>query len=138
MTDRELCAAALQARQNAYAPYSGYRVGAALLTADGRVFSGCNIENAAFSPTICAERTAVAKAVSEGAREIERIAVAGGRGDTIGGGAPPCGVCRQVLAEFCGSQTEVLIVTGTDLSAERYRLSELLPRAFTPRQVWEG
>ena len=134
MTDRELCNAAVRAMAASYAPYSGYRVGAALLTAEGTLFTGCNIENAAFTPTVCAERTAVFKAVSEGCRRFVRLAIAGGRGGVLQGGAPPCGVCRQVLAEFCPPEMEILIVTGQDC-ADRYTLGELLPQAFTPRQV---
>jgi len=92
---------AIEAMDRAYAPYSGYKVGAALLCADGAVYQGCNIENASFSPTICAERTAFSKAVSEGQREFIAIAVCGGRDGVISGVFPPCGVCRQVMREFC-------------------------------------
>jgi cytidine deaminase len=128
MTEKELCAAAISARQNAYAPYSGYRVGAALLCATGKVYSGCNIENVSYTPTICAERVAVSKAVSDGEREFQMIAVAGGKGDTLQP-FPPCGVCRQVLAEFCTPDLPVLLVTGAD-TYEKTTLGELLPFAF--------
>ena len=136
MTEQTLCAAAVAAMENAYAPYSGYHVGAALLTKSGRVFTGCNIENASFSPTVCAERTAVFKAVSEGEREFSMLAVCGGRGGAIAGAFPPCGVCRQVLAEFCPPDFPVLLVTGTD-TYEWVALAELLPRGFGPADLRE-
>ena len=96
MTKEELCALAIDAMKMAYVPYSGYTVGAALLTSTGKVFTGCNIENASFTPTVCAERTAIFKAVSEGERKFEMIAVAGGKGGVVNGEFPPCGVCRQI------------------------------------------
>ena len=131
MTERELCKQAIAAMKRAYAPYSGYTVGAALLTDNGTVYSGCNIENASYTPTVCAERTAVFKAVSEGARDFTMLAVAGGHGGVISGAFPPCGVCRQVLAEFCTPDFPVLVVTGEDTFA-RYTLADLLPQAFSP------
>jgi cytidine deaminase len=124
MTDEELVVLAATAREQAYAPYSGYAVGAAMLGASGRVYTGCNIENALYSLTICAERAAVFKAVSEGERRFQAIAVV-----TANGGSP-CGPCRQVLAEF-GLDTRVLIANPDALVAE-YTVSELLPRAFGP------
>ncbi len=130
MSEKDLCKQAIAAIDRAYAPYSGYRVGAALLTADGRVFTGCNVENAAYSPTICAERTAVCKAVSEGARDFVMLAVAGGKDGVVDGAFPPCGVCRQVLAEFCPADFPVLLVTGED-AYRRTTLGDLLPLAFT-------
>lgn len=130
MTDRRLCTEAIKARDNAYAPYSGFRVGAALLTASGRIYRGVNIENASYSPTVCAERVAFFKAFSEGEREFLRIAVAGGRGDLPQNACPPCGVCRQVMAEFCPPDFPVLVVTGPD-TFDRYTLAELLPHAFS-------
>lgn len=134
MTEKELCRMAVAARQNAYAPYSGYTVGAALVTKEGKVYTGCNIENAAYSPTNCAERTAFFKAISEGEREFLAIAISGGKGDQIDGAFPPCGVCRQVMAEFCRPNFLVLLVTGEDTFA-RFTLSQLLPQAFTPNEV---
>lgn len=134
MTDKELCAQAIRAMERSYAPYSGYRVGAALLTADGTVYTGCNIENASYTPTICAERTAVFKAVSEGARQFTAIAVAGGRDGVISGAFPPCGVCRQVMAEFCSPDFPILVVTGEDTFV-RYTLGELLPNGFGPAHL---
>lgn len=134
MTERELCAAAVAAMARAYAPYSGYQVGAALLTKAGGVYTGCNIENASYTPTVCAERTAVFKAVSEGEREFAMLAVCGGRGGEIAGAFPPCGVCRQVLAEFCPPEFPVLLVTGKE-SYRKYTLAELLPMGFGPPYI---
>lgn len=131
MTEKELCALAIQAMKRAYAPYSGYTVGAALLAASGKVHIGCNIENASYTPTVCAERVAIFKAVSEGERDFVMLAVAGGPNGRLRGAAPPCGVCRQVAAEFCGTDFTVLVVTGED-SFERFTLNELLPRSFGP------
>ena len=131
--DRErLGRLALEARKNAYAPYSHFAVGAALLTKNGKVYTGCNIENAAFSPTSCGERTAFFKAVSEGEREFLAIAVAGGRtGENPENPCPPCGVCRQVMREFCGPSFRVLLVKGTGERRE-FTLAELLPESFGP------
>lgn len=130
MTNQELCTLAIKAMDRAYVPYSGYTVGAALLTTSGKVFIGCNIENAAYSPTVCAERTAIFKAVSEGERDFLKIAVAGGKGGKIEGAFPPCGVCRQVMAEFCDKNFEILVVTGQE-SFEKYTLNDLLPHSFS-------
>lgn len=129
MTEKELCRLAIQATEKAYAPYSGYRVGAALLSKDGRVFTGCNVENASFTPTVCAERTAVFKAVSEGVRDFAMLAVAGGKDGIITGAFPPCGVCRQVLSEFCDADFPVLLVSGEDTYTQ-HLLGELLPLSF--------
>ncbi|SHJ66761.1 cytidine deaminase [Parasporobacterium paucivorans] len=131
MDTNELAKLALEARGNAYAPYSGYTVGAALLTKSGKVYQGCNIENAAYSPTNCAERTAIFKAVSEGEHEFEAIAVAGGKGAEIEGSFPPCGVCRQVMAEFCDPETFRIIIVKPDNIHEEYKLKDLLPLAFS-------
>ncbi len=98
------------AREAAYAPYSKYAVGAALLCEDGRIYTGCNIENATFTPTICAERTAFFKAVSEGERRFTMIAIVGGKVGSPAGFAPPCGVCRQVMAEFCRDNFEIILL----------------------------
>ncbi len=129
MMEKELCRLAVEAMERAYAPYSGYRVGAALLTKDGRVFTGCNIENASFTPTVCAERTAVFKAVSEGVREFAMLAVAGGKDGAVTGTFPPCGVCRQVMTEFCAPDFPVLLVSGED-TYTTHTLAELLPFSF--------
>ena len=134
MTDRELIEAAFDAMNMAYAPYSGCKVGAALLAADGRVFKGCNIENAAFGPTCCAERTAFFKAVSEGAKTFVKIAVCGGKDGRVTDYFWPCGVCRQVMSEFCGRGFEII----TAKSAEDYAkstLGEMLPNAFSDKNL---
>lgn len=124
-----LVKAAIQAMQGAYAPYSGYKVGAALLCTDGTVYTGCNIENASYTPTVCAERTAIFKAVSEGKREFQAIAVCGGKDGVITGAFPPCGVCRQVMREFCADDFTVYLV-GKDGSYDRVTLAQLLPHSF--------
>ncbi len=129
MEPKELIELAKAAMERAYAPYSGFRVGAALLTADGQVYTGCNVENASFSPTCCAERTAFFKAVSEGARDFAAIAVVGGQGGRIAGFCPPCGVCRQVMLEFCGPDFPIHM-GGPDGQLKTVPLSELLPHAF--------
>lgn len=134
MTEKELCSLAIKAMDNAYVPYSGYRVGAALLGKSGKVYLGCNIENASYTPTVCGERTAIFKAVSEGEREFEMIAVAGGRDGVVEGAFPPCGVCRQVMAEFCAPDFPVIMVTGKD-SYEKYTLEQILPLCFGPKFV---
>ena len=131
MTGEELCALAKEAMKNAYAPYSGFAVGAALMCADGSVYTGCNIENASFTPTVCAERTALFKAVSEGKRGFTAVAVASGKTDGGTAAFPPCGVCRQALAEFCPPQTPVYVLQA-DGTIRDYTLGDLLPFAFTP------
>ncbi len=119
-----LLQAALEARENAHAPFSQFKVGAALEAHDGRVFTGCNIENATYGLTLCAERVAVFKAVSEGARKFKRIAVAADT-ETL---TPPCGACRQILWEFCGD-AEVTLVNLQGKS-ETFRLKDIFPRPF--------
>ncbi len=131
MDVKELALTAIKAMNTAYAPYSGYRVGAALLTASGRVYTGCNIENASYTPTVCAERTAVFKAVSEGEREFTMLAVAGGKDGEVDGVFPPCGVCRQVLSEFCPPEMPIALVKDTHGNCEMLTLGELLPLSFT-------
>ena len=126
MTREELKAAAVTMLDRAYCPYSHFAVGAALECADGTVFTGCNIENAAFSPTICAERTAVAKAVSEGHTDFVRIAIAGRSADFC----VPCGVCRQVLREFAPG-IEVICLNGKG-EENVFTLPDLLPHSFGP------
>ena len=130
MTPEQLIDLAKEAMTRAYAPYSGFKVGAALLCDDGAVYQGCNIENAAFSPTVCAERTAIFKAVSEGKRNFTAIAVCGGKDGVITGFFPPCGVCRQVMAEFCGTDFSVYLA-GADGAWEKKTLAELLPLSFS-------
>ena len=129
MTPEKLIALAIEAMEKAYAPYSRCKVGAALLCKDGTVYTGCNIENAAFSPTNCAERTAIFKAVSEGYREFAAIAVCGGKDGILTGTFPPCGVCRQVLREFCSDDFPVYLADGRD-GFVTYTLSQLLPASF--------
>ena len=126
---RSLMASAVAAREYAYSPYSGYRVGAALLGRSGKVYGGCNVENAGYTPTNCAERTAIFKAVSEGEREFAAIAVIGGMGETVDPACAPCGVCRQVLAEFCSPDLPVIL--GSPAHWRVVTLGELLPLAFT-------
>ncbi len=131
MDDRELYERAVKAREFSYSPYSRYRVGAALLAKDGRVFTGCNIENAAYGPSNCAERTAFFKAVSEGVTEFEAIAVAGGReGAEFLDFCPPCGVCRQVMEEFCERDSFRVIMGNSAGKLRALTLSELLPYSF--------
>lgn len=124
----QLISMAKQAMENAYAPYSGYRVGAALLTADGRIFTGCNVENASFSPTMCAERVAFGKAISEGCREFAALAVCGGKDGKINQRCTPCGVCRQVISEFCKGDFPIYLTDGTAI--EMRTLEQLLPEGF--------
>ena len=128
MPPEELCKLAVEAMSHAYVPYSGYKVGAALLCADGTVYQGCNIENAAYSPTNCAERTAFFKAVYDGHRDFTAIAVCGGKDGVITGAFPPCGVCRQVMREFCGD--DFLIYLVNEKGFETVTLSDLLPFGF--------
>ena len=130
MTPEKLIGLAMEAMEKAYAPYSGFRVGAALLCADGTVYQGCNIENAAFSPTNCAERTAFFKAVSEGRRDFSALAVCGGKDGKITTFCPPCGVCRQVIREFCGPDFPVYIA-GPEGQYQTRTLSQLLPDSFS-------
>ena len=125
---------ALDARKFAYAPNSGFRVGAALLSKTGKLYSGCNIENAAYSPTNCAERTAFFKAVSEGEREFEAIAIVGGYESEPADYCPPCGVCRQVMLEFCSPDFNVIIAKN-EQDYQTYTLGELIPHAFTPSDL---
>ena len=134
MKDTELVALAKKAAENAYVPYSGYTVGAALLAKNGRVYLGCNIENAAYGPTNCAERTAFFKAVSEGERYFEAIAVVGGKGLDFKDYFTPCGVCRQVMAEFCDESFRVIV----GKSGEEYlslTLGEILPYTFSSEKL---
>jgi cytidine deaminase len=124
---------AFEARKNAYAPYSGYMVGAALLGKNGIIYTGCNIESATYSPTNCGERTAFFKAISEGVKDFTAIAIVGGMGDTKDGDfdfAPPCGVCRQVMAEFCSYEDFDVILAKSVDEYKIYKLGELLPLGF--------
>jgi len=125
---------ALAARELSYSPYSKFKVGAALLTEDGRIFSGCNIENAAYTPTNCAERTAIFKAVSEGVKKFAAIAVVGGF-ENKGEYCFPCGVCRQVLQEFCSPENFTIIVAKNETDYIEYKLKDLLPHGFGPEDL---
>jgi cytidine deaminase len=116
-----------------YAPYSGFRVGAALVGKSGKIYKGCNVENAAYSPTNCAERTAIFKAVSEGEREFTAIAIVGGMGETIADFCAPCGVCRQVLAEFCGPDFRVVL--GTPDNPQAFAFKDILPYGFGKKDL---
>jgi len=130
MTKRDICLAAVAAMKNSYSPYSHFTVGAALLTKNGKLYTGCNIENSAFGPTVCAERVAVFKAVSEGDVEFEMLAVVGGKNGIVEGVTPPCGVCRQVLSEFASPDLPVLFVKDRDGNFEEHTLGEILPFSF--------
>ena len=128
MTDLELLLKAIEARELAYAPYSNHKVGAALVGKSGKLYLGCNVESAAYSPTNCAERTAIFKAVSEGEREFTAIAIVGGLGEKLSEVCAPCGVCRQVMAEFCDGDMRIIMGTPDKLVVST--LSELLPYSF--------
>lgn len=131
MTPLELVNLAIEAREHAYVPYSGFAVGAALLTKDGKVYQGCNIENSAFGPTNCAERTAFFTAVYQGERDFEAIAIVGGReGQPVSDLCAPCGVCRQVMREFCKNDFKIYLSKG-DGEVLTYTLSDLLPLSFS-------
>ena len=136
MDRRELIDIALEARQMAYTPYSHHKVGAALLTKDGKVYRGCNIESASYTPSNCAERTAFFKAVSEGEREFEAIAIVGGFEDSpVLRLCAPCGVCRQVMMEFCDPETFEIILCDEKDELHAYKLEELLPLGFGPTNM---
>lgn len=134
----ELIGKALAARKNAYTPYSHFQVGAALLTESGQIYTGCNIENAAYGPTVCAERCAIFKAVSEGERSLKAIAIAGGsekETDMLSGYAFPCGVCRQVMSEFAKDAAFKVIVARSITDFQIFSLEELLPNSFGPENL---
>ena len=134
MTKENLIKLAFEGRKFAYAPYSKFRVGAALETKDGKVYTGCNIENAAYTPCNCAERTAFFKAVSEGEKDFSRIVIVGGyeEGEEVSGFAAPCGVCRQVMMEFCNPKEFQIIVAKSVEEYKEYTLEQLFPEGFGP------
>jgi cytidine deaminase len=132
---RQLIETAIAQLKYSYAPYSNYKVGAALLAENGQIYCGCNIENAAFTPTNCAERTAFFKAVSEGVTEFQAICIVGGKNGELTEYAPPCGVCRQVMEEFCDPETfRIILATGPE-GYEIFTLKELLPLGFGPGKL---
>lgn len=133
MTPEKLLELAKEAMARAYVPYSGYKVGAALLCKDGTVYQGCNIENASYTPTVCAERTAFFKAVYDGHRDFTAIAVCGGKDGVITGLFPPCGVCRQVMREFCEDDF-LLYLAGPAGTYETYTLDQILPCSFSAKK----
>ena len=136
MTPEKLCALAIEAMGHSYSPYSGCKVGAALLCADGSVYQGCNIENAAFGPTVCAERTAIFKAVYDGHRDLIAIAICVGKDGVITGLFPPCGVCRQVMREFCADDFQIYMVLP-DGKYEVCTLKDLLPFSFSAAEYMQ-
>ena len=128
----KLIKTATEQLSDSYVPYSGFKVGAALLSGNGTVYTGCNIENAAYTPTNCAERTAFFKAVSEGVRDFRAICIVGGPDGKLTSYTPPCGVCRQVMMEFCNPEEfEIILATGAG-DYKIYRLRELMPEGFGP------
>lgn len=131
----KLIETALAQRAFSYTPYSGFKVGAALMAKDGTIYTGCNIENAAYGPSNCAERTAFFKAVSEGVREFRAICVVGGKGESLTEYAAPCGVCRQVMMEFCHPEEFEIILAKNKKEYDVYPLKELLPLGFGPTNL---
>lgn len=132
----KLIKTAIEMRKKAYAKYSKYTVGAALLTSDDQIYTGCNIENAAFTPTVCAERVSFFKAISEGKSKFKAIAISAGKGKQASEDYPsPCGVCRQVMAEFCNPDKFIIILVKNPKDYKVYTLSELLPDCFTPERL---
>ena len=130
MDEKLLIENAVQAMKNSYSPYSSFKVGAALLSKSGKIYRGCNIENSSFSPTVCAERTAFFKAVSEGETQFEAIAVVGGKDGEISDFCPPCGVCRQVMSEFCEKDFKIILAKSVE-DFKVFTLAELLPESFS-------
>ncbi len=137
MNNKNLVIEAIRAMNQSYSPYSNFKVGAALLAGSGEIYTGCNIENASFSPTNCAERTAFFKAISEGERSFLKIAIVGGLNGEISDYIPPCGVCRQVMNEFCDSDFSVILANSEDDIIE-YKLCEMLPLSFSNKNFGEN
>ena len=136
MDDAKLVELAFEARERAYCPYSHWSVGAALLCANGTVYQGCNIENAAYTPSNCAERTAFFQAIYDGQRDFSAIAIVGGpEGEATEAYCAPCGVCRQVMQEFCGPSTFRIVLGRSDGESRSYLLQELLPEGFGPSDL---
>ncbi len=132
---KEMIHVAIEQLANAYVPYSGFRVGAALLAKNGTMYTGCNIENAAYTPTNCAERTAFFKAVSEGVRQFDAICIVGGKDGVLTEYAAPCGVCRQVMMEFCNPDTFQIILAVSEENYDVFTLRQLLPQGFGPNNL---
>ena len=130
---KQLIEISIEQLKYSYTPYSGFKVGAALLAKNGSVYTGCNIENAAYTPTNCAERTAIFKAVSEGVREFDTICIVGGKDGILTEYTAPCGVCRQVMMEFC--QDHFIILVGTPEKFKSYCLTDILPLAFSKNEL---
>ena len=130
INSRALAIAAIEAMKRSYSPYSHFTVGAALLTKDGKIYTGANIENASYTPTVCAERNAIFTAVHNGEREFDAIAIVGGHEGNVKGVTAPCGVCRQVMSEFCSPDFKVILVTSSNGDFEETTLGELLPYTF--------
>ncbi len=131
---KQLIETAVKAREMAYAPYSHYKVGAALLAKSGKIYTGCNVENASFTPTNCAERTAFFKAISEGDREFEMIAIVAGKdGEELSKNCTPCGVCRQVMTEFCDKDFKIILGTPDDFKV--LTLEEIMPYSFSATEL---
>lgn len=135
INDKEIIRAALDARKKAYAPYSKFYVGAALLTQNNKIFTGCNIENSSYGATNCAERTAIFKAISEGEKEFSSIAIAGGGESDPDSYAFPCGICRQVMREFTNPKEFRVIVATSEENYKVYTLEQLLPDSFGPENL---
>lgn len=132
--NKQLIETAVKAREMAYAPYSHYKVGAALLAKSGKIYTGCNVENASFTPTNCAERTAFFKAISEGDREFEMIAIVAGKdGEELSKNCTPCGVCRQVMTEFCDKDFKIILGTPDDFKV--LTLEEIMPYSFSATEL---
>jgi len=129
---------AIEQMEFSYVPYSGFRVGASLLAENGTIYTGCNIENAAYSPTNCAERTAFFKAVSEGVREFQAICIVGGKNGILTGYTAPCGVCRQVMMEFCNPHSFQVILAVSEEKYDVFLLEKLLPWGFGPDNLKGG
>lgn len=137
MTDRELIERAKEARTRAYAPYSGFSVGCALLSVDGRVFEGCNVENASYPATTCAERVAFGSAAASGVTSFQKIAIVGGKHQyDLTGECMPCGICRQIMREFCDDDFQILTTEGEEI--QTYTLGDLLPHSFRKTNLTEA
>ncbi|WP_310604395.1 cytidine deaminase [Anaerosporobacter sp.] len=135
MENKELIRMAIDGLQYSYAPYSNFNVSAVLVAKNGTIFTGCNIENAGYTPTNCAERTAIFKAVSEGVKEFEKIVIVGGKNRKVESLTAPCGVCRQVMMEFCNPKTFKIVLAKSEDKYKEFTLEELLPLGFGPEDL---